>query len=63
MIVDVNLMMPRRKDVMGVVIVVERQADLLEIVKARHTLGLLPDPLKRGHKYRQKQSNDGDHYQ
>jgi hypothetical protein len=53
----------RRKDLVHVVIIVHRQSDLLEVVRALRSLGSFPGGLHRRQQESDENSNDGDHHQ
>src|SRR5262249_8212207 len=53
----------KREPAEGAVIVVQRQADLMEIVLAFHAIGRLADLLNCWKQKTHKNSNDGDDYQ
>ena len=52
---------PLRKPIPGVVVVVHRQANLLEIVGARHAAGSFPRRLHRRQQQPHKDADDGNH--
>ena len=58
-----KLARPRRKRVVGVVVVVAGEAKLLEVVAALHPRGGLADLLDRGQQQADEDGDDGDHHQ
>src|SRR5262249_10205602 len=52
-----------RKHAVGVVVVVQRQGELLEVVGALHPRRRLADLLEGGEQQADEDSDDGDHYQ
>ena len=52
-----------RKHLVGALVVVGREADLLEVVRAAHTSGRLTDLLDGGQQQTNQDRDDGDHHQ